>query len=161
MSIFFCHNDDKYVSLDFYVYWWFYVLMKNIFIGFRSSSMKRCNDCPFRVLVCVDSIVLTGFVQRRRCLVELWCWRDYELVPIWFLLCFFFFFIFAYWRLFSFCPVEMKMGWWLCFGSVILSENHESGFMDWRYEFFSYGIVLLDAYLDSTWLVYPNVARKG
>ena len=60
-------------------------------MGFRSSSMKRRNDCPFRVLMCVDSIVLTGFVQRRRCLLELWCWCDYELVPIWCLLCFFLF----------------------------------------------------------------------
>ena len=79
-------------------------------MGFKSSSMKRRNDCRFRVLVRVDSIVLTGFVQRRCCLVELWCWRDYKLVPIWFLLCFFFFFIFAYWHLFSFFPWRWKWG---------------------------------------------------
>ena len=44
-------------------------------------------------------------------------------------------------------------GWWLCFGSVILFENLESDFLDWRYGFFSSGVVLLDAYLDQTWLI--------
>jgi len=42
------------------------------------------------------------------------------------------------------------MGWRFCLGSVILFENHEFGFLDKRYGFFSYDVVLLDAYLDST-----------
>ena len=70
------------------------------------SDSRRCG-CPFRVLVCVDSIVVIGFVQRRRCLVELWCWCDYELVSLWFLL---FFFHFCLLVNFSFCFVELKMG---------------------------------------------------
>jgi len=131
--------------------------MKNTFIGFKSSSKKHNNGCPFGVLVCVDSIVVTGFVQRRRCLVELWCWHDYELVSVWFFF------------LFHFCLLEFVFvlfhgnedGWWLCFGSVIFSENLESGFLDWRYEFFSFGVVLLDAYLDLTWLVLSWCCSKG
>jgi len=62
-------------------------------MGFRSSLMKCHNRCPFRVLLSYDSIVVTRFVQRCRGLVELWCWGDYELVSIWFLL-FFFSFLF-------------------------------------------------------------------
>jgi len=96
-------------------------------------------------------IVFLESPERRHYGLELWCWRGYELVSIWFFLCFFF--IFVYWCLFSFCSVEMKMGWWLCFSFVIFSKNHEYGFLDWRYGFFSYGVVLLDAYLDSTCLV--------
>ena len=37
-------------------------------MGFRLSLIKRRSDFPFRVLVCLDSIMVTGFVQRRRCL---------------------------------------------------------------------------------------------
>jgi len=58
--------------------------------------IKQRRGCPFTVLVCIYYGVFTGFIQRRRCHVELWCRRGYELVSIWFL--------------FSFCSVEMKMG---------------------------------------------------
>jgi len=132
--------------------------MKSIFMDFRSSSIKRRSGCPFRVLVFVDSIVVTGFVQRRRCIVELWCWRDYELVSVSFLL-----------KKIHFCLLAFVFvlfrgnedGWWICFGSMILSENLESGFLDWRYGFFSSGVVQLDAYLDSTWMVLSWCCSKG
>jgi len=45
-------------------------------------------------------------------------------------------------------------GWWLCSSFEIWSENLESGFPDWRYGFFSSGVVLLAAYVDSTWLCF-------
>ena len=45
-------------------------------------------------------------------------------------------------------------GWWLCSTYVIWSENLESNFFfNWRSRFFSSSIVMLDAYLHSTWLV--------
>jgi hypothetical protein len=130
--------------------------MNNIFIGFILSSMKRRHGYPFIVLVCIDSIVVTGFVQHCRCLVELWCRRGYELVSIWFLLCFFRFCLLAF--VFVLFHGD-EDGWWLCFSSVIWFENHKYGFLDWRYEFFSYDVVLF-AYLDSTWLVLSCCCLK-
>jgi len=71
--LFFMFISDKYMSRVFMYKW-------KIFMGFRSSMIKRRSDCPIRVLVCLDSIVLTGFVQRRRCLSgkfrtsSLWTW---------------------------------------------------------------------------------------
>jgi len=75
------------------------------------------------------------------------------------LLCFYFHFcllafVFVLFR-------EDEDGWWLCFGSVILFENLEYGFLDWRYGFFSSDVVLLDAYLDWTWLVLSWCCSKG
>jgi hypothetical protein len=69
--------------------------------------------------VCVNSIVVIGFIQRRRCLVELWRRRDYELVSICFLLCFLVHVLLAF-VLVLFRGDEDV--WWLCFGSVIWSE---------------------------------------
>jgi len=132
-------------------------------MGFRSSSVKRRLDCPLTVLVWVDSVVVTGFIQRRRCLVLLWRWRGYELVfwgglcqimsfLIWFLLLFFFVyvidvcfcFVSCRWRcvvaLFRLCELVWKSWIWLFF-------------LDWRSRFFSFAVVMLDAYLHSTWLV--------
>jgi len=52
-------------------------------------------------------------------------------------------------------------GWWLCSGSVIWFENLEYDFFYWRSRFFSFGVVLMDAYLHSTWLVLCWCFSKG
>jgi len=132
-------------------------------MGFTSSSVKRHPDCPLTVLMWVDSVVVTGFIQHRRCLVLLWRRHGYELVFcgglcqivsfffIFLLLCFFLF------MLLTFAFVLFRGdedGWWLCSTYVIWSENLESNFFfNWRSRFFSSSIVMLDAYLHSTWLV--------
>ena len=46
-------------------------------------------------------VVFLESSERRHYGLELWCWRSYELVSIWFFLCFFFF-IFVYWWIFRF-----------------------------------------------------------
>jgi len=140
-------------------------------MGFISLSVKLRPDYSLRVLVWVDSVVVTGFIQRRRCLILLWRRRGYELVFcgglcqivsffIWFLLCFF---RLCYWRMFLFCFVEMKMGGGfvptLWFGLKIL--NLIFFFLVWRSRFFSYGVVLLDVYLHSRWLVLSWCFSKG
>ena len=87
-------------------------------MGFTSSSVKRDPDCSLTVFVWVDSVVVTGFIQHRRCLVLLWRRRGYELVfcgGLWQIVSFFILFLLClfnlcYWRLFLFCFVEMKMG---------------------------------------------------
>jgi len=89
-----------------------------------------------------------------RAMVLMWLWVSLTLV-----FAFFFSFLFIGEFFVLFCGTED--GWWLCFGSVILSENLESGFLDWRYGLFSSGVVLLDAYLDSTWLVLSWCYSKG
>jgi len=58
----------------------FNVYYNDKYMGFRSSSVKRRPDCSLTVLVLVDSVVFTGFIQRRRCLVLLWRRRGYELI---------------------------------------------------------------------------------
>ena len=153
--LFFMFIRDKYMSRVFMYKWKIYLWISD---RRRLSAAATSLSEFWCVLILLWSLVSFNVViiflespERRQSGLELWCWRGYELVSIWFFLCFFF--IFVYWRLFSFCSMEMKMGWWLCFSFVIFSENHEYGFLDWRYGFFSYGVVLLDAYLDSTWLV--------
>jgi len=71
---FFCHNDDKYVSHVFLCLLVILCINEKYIYGFQIVVDEAPQRLRFQSLgVCVDSIVLTGFVQRRRCLVELWC----------------------------------------------------------------------------------------
>jgi len=115
MLVFFYSNDDKYVSHVFmfisgkymvrvFMYKW------KIYLWVSDHRLWSATTVVLSE-VCVDSIVVAGFVQRRRCLIELWCWRDYELVSVWFLLFYFHFcllaFVFVLFR-------GNEDGWWLC-----------------------------------------------
>jgi len=80
--------------------------------------MKPRRGWPLRVLVWVDSTVVSGFVQCRCCLVLLWRRRGYEfvfcgglcqIVSFFYLVLLCFFSVYVYWCLFLFCFVEMKM----------------------------------------------------
>jgi len=124
---------------------------------FRSSSVKCRPDCPLAVLVWVDSVVVTGIVQHHRFLALHWHWHGYKLVfMVDYVRSWVFDLVFAMFFPFMFLDVLFSRdedGWWLCSVSVIWYENLVFGFLDSRHGFFSFGVVLLDAYLDSTWLV--------
>jgi len=139
-------------------------------MSFRSSSVKRRPDCPLTVLVWVYFVVVTGFIQRRCCLVLLCRRRDYELVFcgglcqimsffIWFLLSFSFMLVTFVFVLFR----EDEDGCWLCSGSMIWSENLESDSFFWI-EDLGYLVLALFCWMhistqhDS---FYLDVSRKG
>ena len=156
--LFFMFINDKYMSRVFMYKWKIYLWVSD---RRRLSAAATSLSEFWCVLILLWSLVLFNVVvvflespERRHSIMVTWAlvvtrlWVSLDLI-----FSMFFCFIFVYWRLFSFCSVEMKMGWWLCFRFVIFSENHGYGFLGWRYGFFSYGVVLLDAYLDSTWLV--------
>jgi len=92
----------------------------------------------------------------------LWHWRGYELVfcSEFFNLVFAMLFSFMF---FTFVFVLFRGDedeWWLCSSFVIWYENLEFGFFDWKHGFFSSDVVMLDAYLDSTWLVLSRGGKN-
>ena len=151
VSYFFMFISDKHMSRVFMhkrkIYLWV----------FRSSSVKCRPDCPLAVLVWVDPVVVTSIVQHHRFLVLLWHRCGYKLVfMVDYVRSWVFDLVFAMFFPFMFLDVLFSRDedeWWLCSVSVIWYENLVFGFLDWRPGFFSFGVVLLDAYLDSTWLV--------
>jgi len=120
--------------------------MKNIFMGFKSSSVKCCCNCPLIFSVWVDFVVVTGFVQR--------CCEFLDLV---FVIFFSFLFIVVCFRFVTWRWRSV----WLYIGYVIWFESIKYVFLHWRYGF----LVLVLFY----WMhisiqldrFYLDVARKG
>ena len=90
------------------------------------------------LLILLWSLVSFNVVIVCRALVLTRLWVSLHLV---FAIILFSFFV--YWRLFSFYSVEVKMGWRLCFGFVILFENHVSGFRGCISRFNMTGFILM------------------
>jgi len=150
--------------------------MSHVFMHKRKIYLWGLDHCPWSITPTVLSqpwcelILLWSLVSFNVVVVFVLFWRrhSYELVFCGgllldhelFDLVVAIFFRLYFWPLFvSFRGDED--GWWLCSGSVICSENLESSFLNWKYGFFNSGVVLLDAYLDSTWLVISWCCSKG
>jgi len=149
--MFFMFISEKYMSSVFMYKWKICLWVSD---RRQWSAVAVDISQSWCVLIMLCSLVSFNVVV----VVEIWCWRGYELVSICFFLFFSFLFIAVVFILF--CGDED--GWWRCFDSRIWSENHKYVFLDWRYGFFSSVIVLLamQISIQHDWL-YHDVARNG